>query len=136
LAGLRFDAGMPELTRRRYRERPDCWHIYFGDVQVGTIARRTGAPIEKDPWEWSAGFYPGSDPGEIRTGTATTFDHARAGFDAAWRVFLSNRTEADFQEWRDARDWTARKYAMWEAGERLPLAEAEFTYAVRMRSGV
>jgi hypothetical protein len=34
-------------------------------------------------------------------------------------VFLSHRTEADFQEWRE-RDWTARKYAMWEAGERLP----------------
>ena len=34
--------------------------------------------------------------------------------------FLSNRTEADFQAWRDARDWTAWKYAMWERGERLP----------------
>jgi hypothetical protein len=36
------------------------------------------------------------------------------------RVFLSNRTEADFQAWRDARDWTAWRYAMWERGERLP----------------
>jgi hypothetical protein len=35
-------------------------------------------------------------------------------------VFLANRTAADFQEWRDQRDWTARKYAMWEAGEQLP----------------
>jgi hypothetical protein len=33
---------------------------------------------------------------------------------------LSNRTEADFQAWRDERDWTARKYATWRAGERLP----------------
>jgi hypothetical protein len=33
---------------------------------------------------------------------------------------LSNRTEADFQAWRDARDWNARKYAMWDVGERLP----------------
>src|SRR6266480_5555882 len=49
-ADLRFDAGMPELTRRRYKERPDCWHVFYGDVHVGTIARRTGAPIEKDPW--------------------------------------------------------------------------------------
>ncbi len=120
VGGLRFDAGMPELTRRRYKERADCWQIYFDDVQAGTIAKRTGAPIDKDPWEWSAGFYPGCEPGEIRTGTAVTFDHARADFEQAWRVFLSNRTEADFQEWRDARDWTARKYAMWAAGERLP----------------
>jgi hypothetical protein len=29
---------MPTLTRRRYPERPDCWHIYYGDVRVGTIA--------------------------------------------------------------------------------------------------
>jgi len=40
-------------------------------------------------------------------------------FEADWRVFSAKRTEADFQEWRDARDWTERKYAMWEAGERL-----------------
>jgi hypothetical protein len=35
-------------------------------------------------------------------------------------VFLSKRTEADFHEWRDQRDWTARKYKLWEAGELLP----------------
>jgi hypothetical protein len=35
-------------------------------------------------------------------------------------VFLSKRTEADFQEWRDQRDWTARKYAMRERCERMP----------------
>jgi len=34
-------------------------------------------------------------------------------------VFLSNRTEADFQAWRDERDWTERKYALWDAGKRL-----------------
>ena len=44
----------------------------------------------------------------------------RTAFDEAWRIFLSKRTEADFQAWRDARDWTERKYAMWARGERLP----------------
>ena len=39
---------MPELTRRRYRERQDCWHVYHGDVHVGTIARRVGIPHA--PW--------------------------------------------------------------------------------------
>jgi hypothetical protein len=30
---------MPELTRRRNLEaREDCWHVYYGDVHVGTIA--------------------------------------------------------------------------------------------------
>jgi hypothetical protein len=32
----------------------------------------------------------------------------------------SVRTEADFQAWRDQQEWTARKYAMWQAGEKLP----------------
>jgi hypothetical protein len=69
---------------------------------------------------WSCGFYPESHPREHQSGTAATFDQARADFEAAWRVFLSNRTEADFQEWRDQRDRIARKYALWEAGEQLP----------------
>jgi hypothetical protein len=36
------------------------------------------------------------------------------------KALLSTRTEADFQAWRDARDWHARKHAMWAAGELLP----------------
>lgn len=39
---------MPELTRRRYPERQDCWHVYYGDVCVGTIARRSGCPVDVD----------------------------------------------------------------------------------------
>ena len=34
-------------------------------------------------------------------------------------MFLSKRTEADFQAWRDERDWTERKYALGDAGRRL-----------------
>src|SRR5882757_782133 len=98
---------MPELTRRRSEQhREECWHIYFGDVHVGTITERTGNPHDTDQWEWSCGFYPGSGPGEI-------------SFERAWQVFLSNRTEADFQAWRNQRDWTALKYALWDAGKRL-----------------
>jgi hypothetical protein len=37
---LRFDGGMPALTRRRYPEREDCWHVYYCDVHVGTITER------------------------------------------------------------------------------------------------
>jgi hypothetical protein len=87
---------MPQLTRRRYPERQDCWHIYFGDVQVGTIARRVGQPHDEDPWEWICGFYPGSEPGDHTNGTGATFDQAREGFEVAWCVFLAKRTEADF----------------------------------------
>jgi hypothetical protein len=115
---------MPQLTRRRYKERPDCWHVYYGDVHVGTIARRAGIPHDKDPWGWSCGFSPGENPGDRRTGTAATFDQARAAFEMAWREYLPQRTEADFQKWRDQRDWTAQKYAMWERGELMPSQEA------------
>jgi hypothetical protein len=41
--GLRFNIAMPELTHRRYPERHDCWHVFYGDVHVGTIAARVGA---------------------------------------------------------------------------------------------
>jgi len=87
---------MPTLTRRRYRERDDCWHVYYGDVHVGTIAQRTGNPNDTEPWEWRCGFYPGSDPGECTGGVAETFDQARSYFEAEWKAFLANRTEADF----------------------------------------
>jgi hypothetical protein len=95
------------------------------DVHAGRIAIRTGNPHDDDPWEWHCGFYPGSNPGEQQNGTAATFDEARADFESAWLVFLSKRTATDFQAWRDQRDWTARKYALWDAGERLPPNEWE-----------
>ena len=113
----RFDAHA-RLTRRRSADhRHKCWHIYYGDVDVGTISERVGNPYDIDPWEWNCGFYPGSRPGEHQSGTSATFEEARAHFGGAWQVFLSKRTEADFQEWRDQRDWTERKYALRDAGK-------------------
>jgi hypothetical protein len=111
---------MPILTRRRYPERQDCWHVYYGDVHVGTIAIRAGIPFDEDPWGWNCGFYPGTEPHQDSDGTAATFDQARADFEVAWHDLLPTLTEADFDRWREQRDWTARKYAMWEAGEKLP----------------
>jgi hypothetical protein len=112
---------MPELTRRRSPDaREECWHVYYGDVHVGTIAIRTGIPHDEDPWGWDCGFYPGSHPGEHESGTALTFDQARVDFEDAWRVFLSKRTEADFQAWRDQRDWTAEKYRRFDRREPMP----------------
>jgi hypothetical protein len=109
---------MPALTRRRYPERQDCWHVYYGDVHVGTIAIRVGIPFGCHPWDWDCGFYPGCSPGEFTNGTAQTFE--RAGFEAAWLAFLPKRTEADFQAWREAQAFTAWKYQMWETGKQLP----------------
>ena len=112
---------MPALTRRRTPDaREECWHIYFGDVHAGTIAIRSGNPHDTNPWEWRCGFYPGCHPGEHTNGTAEKFEAARADFEAAWSVLLSKRTEADFQAWRDLRDWTAEKYRRFDRGERMP----------------
>jgi hypothetical protein len=70
---------MAALTRRRSEDhREECWHVYYGDVHVGTIAIRVGVPHHEDPWGWICGFYPGSEPGEYTDGTAVTFDQRRA----------------------------------------------------------
>jgi hypothetical protein len=82
--------------------------------------RHPGVPFDVDQWEWTCDFYPGMESGRQLNGTAADFDHARAGFEEAFRRILPTLSEANFQEWRDAHDWTARKYAMWERGELLP----------------
>jgi hypothetical protein len=81
-------AAMPDLTRRRSPDA-ECWHVYCGDVRVGTIALRTGMPPGEDPWSWACGFYPGSHPRECTDGTADTFDEARADFEGAWHVSIA-----------------------------------------------
>jgi hypothetical protein len=74
----------PTLSRRRDLDAQDeCWHVYYGDVHVGTIAKRIGILVEEYPWGWSCGFYPGSHPGECTNVAAATFDRARADFEGA-----------------------------------------------------
>ena len=96
------------------------WHVYYGDVCVGWIGARTGVPHDSEQWGWHCGFYPGMQPGQARSGPAESFEAARAAFEAAWQAVLPNLTEAAFQQWRDQRDWTERKYEMWARGEKLP----------------
>ena len=67
-------------------------------------------------WKWSCGFYPGSNPGEQRAAPPTR-SIRRVAFEAAWRVYLPRRSEADFQAWRDHQAWTAEKYARFDRGE-------------------
>ncbi|WP_027578505.1 hypothetical protein [Bradyrhizobium sp. Ai1a-2] len=112
---------MTELRRRRDDTRPEeCWLIYYGDVLVGTIAARTGGPRDEAKWDWKCGFYPGTEPGDHRSGSADTFQVARTAFEAAWEILRDSRTEADFQAWRNEQAITTWKYAMWEAGAKLP----------------
>ena len=111
---------MPTLTRRRYPERHDCWHVYYGDVHVGTIAIRAGVPVDVDQWGGDCGFYPRSHHGLHVQGTAETFEQARADFEAAWREYLPKCSQADFEECRRQCARTSWKYAMWDNGCRMP----------------
>jgi hypothetical protein len=112
---------MLTLTRRRDPlVAQETWRIHFGDVVVGTISECVGNPGAAPKWQWRCGFYPGSKPGECTNGTANSFDEARVAFEAAWRVFLAKRTEADFQAWREQQAWTAEKYRRFDCGERMP----------------
>ena len=76
--------------------------IMYGDIRAGMIARAVGLPNPPVAWKWSCGFYPGSQPGEIKEGTADTFDQARVAFKEPWRDFLAKRTPADFKKWTNA----------------------------------
>jgi hypothetical protein len=114
---------MPKLTRRReVGAHQEVWHIHFGDVHIGTIGERAGVPVDVDRWGFSVGFYPGTEPDQYRTGTARTFKAARAAFEKAWRSLLPTLCEANFQRWRDQRDFTSWKYRMHDCGCRMPTA--------------
>ncbi|WP_375775971.1 hypothetical protein ACE103_29865 [Bradyrhizobium sp. ma5] len=109
---------MTELTRRRDNESArEEWNIFYDDVCIGSIRLRARVPNHADQWEWKCGFHPGCD--RLNSGPAGPFEQAGAAFEAEWRLLLPTPTEADFQAWRDQRDWTKRKQAMWERGEKL-----------------
>ena len=109
---------MPALTRRRDPEaRPECWRIFHGDVRIDWIGERAGVPKNGDQWGWCCGLYPRD---RHVSGTAASFDQARADFELAWREYLLICTGADFEEYRRQRAWTGWKYEMQEAGCKLP----------------
>ena len=112
---------MPALTRRPHSERSDTWHVFYGDVQVGTIGIQSGLPTHARQWRWDCRFYP--DPAShrhSRSGYASTFEQARASFEVAWKDYLPRCTEVGFTAHRRQRAWTAWKYAMHEASLPLP----------------
>ncbi|MHC4051392.1 hypothetical protein [Bradyrhizobium sp. 25ACV] len=44
---------MTALTRRPDDEQG--WHVYFGDVRIGQIGKRSGVPNHADQWGWIMG---------------------------------------------------------------------------------
>ena len=58
-------------------------------------------------------------------GTAADFETARSEFEAAWQEYLPKCTEADFDNCRRERAWTSWKYAMLDAGLKLPTQSSD-----------
>jgi hypothetical protein len=109
-------ATMPALTRKRANDRPETWHIHFADVRIGVIVARVGAPPGSDQWQWCAGL--GLKPRDQRSGTAATFDQARAAFATAWADLRA--TPSDLDAWRDQQAWTVEKYRRFDRHEPMP----------------
>jgi hypothetical protein len=66
---------MAEPTRHRMKDsKADAWHVYYGDVQVGTNGLRSGVPNGVDQWGCTCGFI--SQRLRIGEGTAPMFQRA------------------------------------------------------------
>lgn len=117
----------PALTRRRMQGvHQETWHVFYGDIHVGTIGERAGVPREVDQWHWSIGFYPRSHrPGGQVGETAPSFELAREAFERAWQEYLPGCTEQDFLQCRQWRAFVAWKHAMWDAHALLPTQTPE-----------
>ena len=108
---------MAELTRRRdATENLEQWSIFDGAVRVG-IMRKVGGTEGADVWQWSCGLR--ALPRQP-SGTAGTFDEARDAFQKAWEEIGPQITPEMRTEWLEQEAFTAWKYAMHDAGCRMP----------------
>jgi hypothetical protein len=112
---------LPALTRRRNNDpHREGWHVFYGDVRVGAIAKRAGVPVDADQWGWQCGFYPGLDPGQHQNGTSKSFELARAAVNEAWQRLLPRIPLDAFDEYQRDRAARAEMMAIRERGEKLP----------------
>jgi hypothetical protein len=93
--------------------------IHFGDVHVGAVGLRNGNPTGTEAWFWRRGLIRAAIPASASP-VPPPPSTMRADFESAWRAFLSKRTGADFQAWRERRDWSAKKYRRFDRGDRMP----------------
>lgn len=105
------------LTRRRDNtENLEQWSIWDGDVCVG-LMRNIGSTGAKMVWQWSCW---GNE-----SGSEDTYEAARAAFQKAWDRIWPTITEAERDAFRFQEAHTAWKYAMWDAGCRMPTQSPE-----------
>ena len=110
-------ADMPALTRRRSKDA-------HAEKLADFLWRRAGRddrdprrrPVDVDQWGRSCGFYPGSEPGEYLSGTAATFDRARAEFGKAWYKQRFRCSSARARSLTASFIYLARRRALSEGG--------------------
>ena len=114
------------LTRRLFRDNHyQRWDIFDGNVRVGCITQIHGTE-GRMWWQWSCGFYPGCDKRTQQSaGTGETFEEARAAFQEAWDELEPQITPEMRTEWLEHQAFTAWKYAMHDAGCRMPTQSPE-----------
>jgi len=112
---------MTTLTRRLFRENHyQRWDIFDGDVRVGALTKIHGTG-SRMLWQWCCGFYPGCDKRTQQSaGNCDTFEDARSAFQKAWDRLRPQITPEMRAEWLEQQAFTAWKYAMWDAGCKMP----------------
>src|SRR5882672_5243368 len=92
------------------RQLGSCFKLGSADGQSCSLSKKTASmwgtlrpSSEGSPWAAGDPHCFKAPRRIMESDTALTLDETRA------EVFLSKRIEVDFQEWRDQRDWTARK---------------------------
>jgi hypothetical protein len=63
---------MPALTRRRYPERQDCWHVYYGDVHRAVLPNGRKLVTLRPSKSVSLEMFPIGDTGGVREITMRT----------------------------------------------------------------
>lgn len=105
------------LTRRRDNTgNLEQWSIWDDDVRVGQM-RHVNTTGNQMTWQWAC--WGGA------TGAADTFDAARAAFQAEWDRVAPTVTDAERDRFRLQEAFTAWKYAMHDAGCRMPTQSPE-----------
>jgi hypothetical protein len=65
-------------------------------------------------------LYPGVESGQHRSGSAVTYEQARAAFEQAWHHLLPQLTPDSFEASRRHLAFEHWKYRMWKDGFKMP----------------
>ena len=75
---------MSTLTRRcQHGVHQETWHIYYGDVRIGSLGERPGVRAARR-MALELRLLSGMDPSRQQRGIVATFEEPRAGLESAW----------------------------------------------------